>query len=421
MNIMVIGSGGREHAIIQKIKENPLAERIYALPGNPGMAEAVCVPGDPMNTTHVVAMAKAKKVDFCIVTPDDPLAIGLVDALEMHDIPCFGPGKQAAKIESSKLLAKQLMEHYQIPTAKWKAFTKAEEAFAYLDTQPLPIVVKADGLAKGKGVVVAQTLEEARQAVRDMLENKVFGASGATVIIEECLTGQEVSVLCLVDGVKVVPLLSAMDHKRALDGDGGPNTGGMGAIAPCPFYTREIAHQCMEEIYIPTARAMVQERVPFSGCLFFGLMLTEEGPKVLEYNARFGDPETQAVLSLMDSDLLTALGAVRDGNLREDMVSFRKGYACCVVAASKGYPGAFDKGYPIRVEGDINAQVHMAGVAAIDGALVTNGGRVLAVTATGDTLNQAIDSAYQAMDKVYFDNKYIRRDIGQSALKGLEG
>lgn len=421
MKILVIGSGGREHAIIRQLKKNPLAETIYALPGNPGMTEAICLKADPMDISQVVAMATAKRVDFCIVTPDDPLAIGLVDALELHNIPCFGPGQKAAMIESSKLLAKQLMQLYRIPTAAWQAFTNTEEAIEYLRQQPLPVVVKADGLAKGKGVVVAKTLPEAETAVRDMLDKRVFGDSGATVIIEECLEGQEVSVMCLVDRYTVVPLLSAMDHKRALEGDNGPNTGGMGAIAPCPFYTEEIAEVCMRDIFLPTAHAMMQERVPFSGCLFFGLMLTKDGPKVLEYNARFGDPETQAVLSLLSSDLLEALGAVRDGNLLPEHITFKPGYACCVVAASQGYPGEFEKGLPITIEEGIEAAVHMAGVAEEGGQLVTSGGRVLGVTATGDTLRAAIDKAYQAMDKVHFDNKYYRGDIGKQALRGLEG
>lgn len=417
MNILVIGSGAREHAIVKKLKENKLAENVYVLPGNPGMTEAIPAPFDPMNVTQVCFFAKAKNIDFCIVTPDDPLAIGLVDALELHDIPCFGPLKNAARIESSKLYGKLLMDKYAIPTAKWGAFKDVNEALAYLDGQTAPIVVKADGLAKGKGVVVAATIDEAKAAVRDMLEGGAFGDSGKTVIIEECLTGVEVSVLALVDGEVVKPLLSAMDHKRIGEGDTGPNTGGMGAICPSPFYTEEIAEQCMRDIFLPTARGMVREGTPFSGCLFFGLMLTQDGPRVLEYNARFGDPETQAVLELMDSDLLTALAAVRDGHLKSTPVTFKQGSACCVVAAAKGYPGMPETGKAITVEEGFTGSLYYAGVKQGETGLETGGGRVLSVVASGDTLKEAIEKAYTQMDKVHFDGKTVRRDIGKKALK----
>lgn len=407
MNILVIGSGGREHAIIKKLKENPAAGVIYALPGNAGMAEAVCVPLDPLDPSEVTAFCRDMAIGFCIVTPEDPLAKGLVDVLETEGITCLGPTRAAAAIESSKLFAKRLMQKYRIPTAAWQTFSGKEDALSFLDSCALPIVIKADGLLKGKGVIVADTRGEARSAVRSMV---------GPFIIEECLVGHEVSVLTLVDGENVVPLLSATDHKRALDEDKGPNTGGMGAVAPSPFYTLEIKHRCMRDIYLPTARAMVKEGIPFRGCLFFGLILTKDGPKVLEYNARFGDPETQAVLALMDSDLLSALQAVTDGTLAADSVSFRAGHACCVVAASGGYPGAFEKGLPIHIEEPIEATVHMAGVANNGEQLVTAGGRVLSVTATGDTLEAARKAAYREMAKVHFDNMHYRRDIGAQAL-----
>lgn len=417
MNILVIGSGAREHAIVKKLKENPLAENVYVLPGNAGMTEALLAPFDPMNATQVCFFAKAKGIDFCIVTPDDPLAIGLVDALELHDIPCFGPCKSAARIESSKLYGKLLMDKYGIPTAKWSAFKGTDEAIAFLDTLTAPVVVKADGLAKGKGVVVADTLDEAKAAVRDMLEGGAFGDSGKTVIIEECLTGVEVSVLALVDGETVKPLLSAMDHKRIGEGDTGPNTGGMGAVCPSPFYTEEIAETCMRDIFLPTARGMVREGTPFSGCLFFGLMLTKDGPKVLEYNARFGDPETQAVLEMLDSDLLTALAAVRDGRLKDTPIAFKPGSACCVVAAARGYPGKPETGKPITVDDDFAGSLYYAGVKMGEHGLETNGGRVLSVVMPGRTLEEAIQKSYMEMDKVHFDGKTVRRDIGKKALK----
>ena len=407
MNILVIGSGGREHAIIKKIKGNPATGVIYALPGNAGMAEAVCVPLSPLDLPAVTAFCLEAAVDFCIVTPEDPLEKGLVDALEAAGVRCFGPTRSAARIESSKVFAKRLMDKYGIPTAAWRAFSGAVDALEYLDACAMPIVIKADGLLKGKGVVVAATREEARAAVRAM--------EGA-FIIEECLTGPEVSVLALTDGEDIVPLVSATDHKRALDNDKGPNTGGMGAIAPSPFYSEGIAATCMRDIFVPTVRGLAKEGIPFRGCLFFGLILTKDGPKVLEYNARFGDPETQAVLALLDSDLMTALQSVRNGTLRDAKVSFRAAHACCVVAASGGYPGTFEKGLPITIFGPVDAAVHMAGVAQNGTWLVTSGGRVLSVTATGDTPEAAREKAYREIAKVHFDNMHYRRDIGALAL-----
>lgn len=417
MDILVIGSGAREHAIVKKLRENKSAKNIYALPGNAGMTEAILAPYDPMNVSQVCAFAREKEIDFCVVTPDDPLAAGLVDALEAQGVPCFGPTQKAAHIESSKLFGKRLMEKYNIPTAKWGAFSDVYDALSFLDTASAPIVVKADGLAKGKGVVVAETIDEAKAAVWDMLDVCSFGDSGKTVIIEECLEGVEVSVLTLVDGETVKPLLSAMDHKRIGEGDTGPNTGGMGAISPSPFYTDEIADKCMREIFLPTAKGMVREGTPFSGCLFFGLMLTNDGPKVLEYNARFGDPETQVVLSLLDSDLLSALLAVRNGTLKDTPVTFKKGSACCVVAAAKGYPGKPETGKLITVDEDFTGSLYYAGVKRGKEGLKTGGGRVLSVVETGDTLSKAIQKAYKQMDKIHFNGKTFRRDIGQKALK----
>ncbi len=417
MKVLVIGSGGREHAVVKKIAESPLAEKVYALPGNPGMKEATCIPGSVMDIPGVVREALAHQIDFAVVTPDDPLAAGMVDALEAAGIRCFGPDKKAAEIESSKVFSKHLMKKYHIPTAKYEAFTDLEAALDYVRRHPLPLVVKADGLAKGKGVVIAETLAQAEQALRDMLEGQVFGESGSRVIVEEFLTGPEVSVLAMVDGERVVPMLSAMDHKRALAGDKGPNTGGMGAVAPNPFYTEALARQAMAEIFLPTARAMKAEGRPFKGCLFFGLMLTKEGPKVLEYNARLGDPETQAVLPLLSGDLLAAMLAVRKGTLREDQLPFKPGHACCVVLASGGYPGAFPTGFPIVVAGQPASQVYYAGVAEKEGQLVTSGGRVMCLTATGKSLKEAVDKAYQDIRLVHFDGMMARPDIGARALE----
>ena len=421
MKVLVIGSGGREHAVVKALSESPLADKIFALPGNPGMKEATCIPGDVMDIKGVVAAAKTHQIDFAVVTPDDPLAAGMVDALEEAGIPCFGPDRKAAEIESSKVFSKGLMSKYNIPTARWQAFSDLEEALAYVKAQPLPLVVKADGLAKGKGVVIAGSCPEAEQALRDMLVGQVFGESGSRVIVEEYLEGPEVSVLAFTDGKTLVPLLSAMDHKRALAGDLGANTGGMGAVAPNPLYTEELAQQAMDRIFLPTVKAMEKEGRPFKGCLFFGLMLTQDGPRLLEYNARLGDPETQAVLPLLKTDLLAAMIAVREGKLKEEHLRFREGHACCVVLASKGYPAAFEKGFPIQVTGEPEAEVYYAGVARKDGQLVTNGGRVMGLTGTGGTLFDAVKKAYQAVEQVQFNGKSFRDDIGARALMAVEG
>ncbi|MBR3742849.1 MAG: phosphoribosylamine--glycine ligase [Clostridia bacterium] len=419
MNILVVGSGGREHALIKSLKKNPEAETIYALPGNGGIAkDAVCVPIGAKEIDEIVDFAVIKNIDFAVVAPDDPLALGAVDALENAGVPAFGPTQAAARIESSKVFAKELMKKYGIPTAAYQVFTDPEAAKAYLKTAPLPAVIKADGLALGKGVIIAQTLAEAEAAVSDMMENKVFGDSGSRVVIEEFLEGPEVSVLAFTDGKTVKPMVSSMDHKRALDGDKGLNTGGMGTIAPNPYYTPEVAERCMNEIFLPTIRAMANEGCPFKGCLYFGLMVTKNGPKVIEYNCRFGDPETQVVLPLLKSDLLTVMQAVRNETLDACPVEFSSGAACCVVMASKGYPQHYEKGFPITLTSDTDEiTTYVAGAKLGDnGELLTNGGRVLGVTATADSLKAAIEKAYAAVEKTHFDNAFYRRDIGQRAL-----
>ena len=418
MRLLVVGGGGREHAIIRKLKENPSVETIYALPGNGGIAaDAVCVPVGAKDIDGIVAFAKENAIDYVVVAPDDPLALGCVDALEAEGIPCFGPRKNAAVIEGSKVFAKDLMKKYGIPTAEYRVFSNAADALDYLKTAPVPTVIKADGLALGKGVTVAMTREEAVAAVREAMEDKKFGASGDRIVIEEYLEGPEVSVLSFTDGTTVVPMVSSMDHKRAGDGDTGPNTGGMGTVAPNPFYTEAVAAQCMEKIFLPTIRAMKAEGREFRGCLYFGLMITKDGPKVIEYNCRFGDPETQVVLPLLESDLLTVMQAVTAGKLAECEVKFRDAHACCVVLASAGYPGSYGKGYEIAIPADVLPHVFVAGAALKDGKLVTNGGRVLGVTAVADSLAAARDEAYALADRIVFENRYCRRDIGERALK----
>ena len=417
MNIMVIGGGGREHAIIKKLRENPAVETVWALPGNGGIAQdAVCIPIGAKDIEAIVRFARENPVDYAVVAPDDPLALGCVDALEAEGISCFGPRKAAAEIESSKVFAKNLMAKYHIPTAAYQVFTDVAEALDYLKTAPIPTVIKADGLALGKGVTVAMTREEAAQAVREAMEDRKFGDSGSRIIIEEYLEGPEVSVLSFTDGTTVVPMVSSMDHKRAGDGDTGPNTGGMGTIAPNPFYTAEVADQCMNTIFLPTIRAMKAEGREFRGCLYFGLMITKDGPKVIEYNCRFGDPETQVVLPLLESDLLQVMQAVTEGKLAETEVRFKSGCACCVVLASAGYPGAYGKGFEITIPSSVLPHVFVAGVALKEGKLVTSGGRVLGVTATAPKLEEAIREAYALADEIRFENKYCRRDIGQRAL-----
>ncbi len=419
MNILVVGSGGREHALIKSLKKNQEIETIYALPGNGGIAkDAVCVPIGAKDIDGIVKFAVENKIGFAVVAPDDPLALGAVDALEAAGVPSFGPTKAAARIESSKVFAKELMKKYGIPTAQYQVFTEPEAAKKYLQTAPLPAVIKADGLALGKGVIIAQTLAEAEAAVSDMMENKVFGDSGSRVVIEEFLEGPEVSVLAFTDGKTVKPMVSSMDHKRALDGDRGLNTGGMGTIAPNPYYTKEVARRCMDEIFLPTIRAMEKEGCPFKGCLYFGLMVTKNGPKVIEYNCRFGDPETQVVLPLLKSDLLTVMRAVRNETLDSCPVEFSDGAACCVVLASQGYPQHYEKGFPITLTPDTDEiTTYVAGAKLGDnGELLTNGGRVLGVTATAETLKAAIEKAYAAAEKTHFENAFYRRDIGQRAL-----
>ena len=418
MTILVVGGGGREHAIIRKLKENPSVETIYALPGNGGIAaDAVCVPVGAKDIEGIVAFAKEKAVDYAVVAPDDPLALGCVDALEAVGVPCFGPRKNAAIIEGSKVFANDLMKKYGIPTAAYQVFSRPEDALEYLKTAPVPTVVKADGLALGKGVTVAMTREEAEAAVREAMEDKKFGASGDRIVIEEFLEGPEVSVLSFTDGTTVIPMVSSMDHKRAGDGDTGPNTGGMGTVAPNPYYTEAVAAECMEKIFLPTIRAMKAEGREFRGCLYFGLMITKDGPKVIEYNCRFGDPETQVVLPLLESDLLTVMQAVTAGKLAECEVRFRDAHACCVVLASAGYPASYGKGYEISIPADVLPHVFVAGAAEKDGKLVTSGGRVLGVTAVADSLAEAQRKAYAMADRIQFENKYCRRDIGARALR----
>ncbi len=422
MKILVVGGGGREHAIIKAIRKNPAVDVIYALPGNGGIAaDAVCVPVSATDIGGIVAFAAEKKVDYAIVAPDDPLALGCVDELEKAGIPAFGPHKNAAVIESSKAFAKALMKKYHIPTARYRTFTRMEEALAYVDREGAPIVVKADGLALGKGVTVAMTVEEAKTAIREMMEGGRFGASGSTVVIEEYLEGPEVSVLSFTDGNTVVPMVSSMDHKRAGDNDTGPNTGGMGTVAPNPFYTPEIAERCMREIFLPTVKAMNAEGRPFRGCLYFGLMITKDGPKVIEYNCRFGDPETQVVLPLLESDLLTVMRAVTEGRLADTEVKFSDKSACCVVLASKGYPVQYKSGCPITLpKTGEGREIYVAGAERRDGKLLSHGGRVLGCTAVGDTLEEAVAGAYGVADAVRFENGFCRRDIGKRALDALK-
>ena len=418
MKVMLVGGGGREHAILQKLAESPKKPELYALPGNGGMADlAQCVPIGAKDIDGIVRFAKENAIDFAVVAPDDPLVLGAVDALEKEGIRCFGPRANAAIIEGSKVFSKNLMKKYGIPTAEYAVFEDMQAALDYLDTAAMPIVIKADGLALGKGVILAYSLDEAKAAVRSMMEDKIFGASGSHVVIEEFLTGPEVSVLAFTDGKTLVPMVSSMDHKRARDNDEGLNTGGMGTVAPNPYYTDAVAARCMQEIFLPTVRAMCAEGRPFKGCLYFGLMITPNGPKVIEYNCRFGDPETQVVLPLLESDLLEIMEAVADERLADVEVRFKKENACCVILASDGYPQKYATGFPITVEDGMDAQLFIAGAKRSDGQLLTAGGRVLGVTATAPTLKEAIDRAYENIQKVHFDNAYCRRDIGQRALK----
>lgn len=422
MKIMVVGGGGREHAIIKKIKDNKNVSEIFALPGNGGMAkDATLIDIAATDIENIVKFAVESKIDYAVVAPDDPLVLGCVDALEEKGIPCFGPSKNAAIIEGSKVFSKDLMKKYGIPTAKYEVFSDADKALEYIESCPIPTVVKADGLALGKGVIIAMTRDEAKDAVISIMKDKQFGKSGDSIVIEELLTGPEVSVLSFTDGKTVVPMISSMDHKRAGDNDTGLNTGGMGTVAPNPYYTKDIAKECMEKIFLPTIRAMKNEGRTFKGCLYFGLMITENGPKVIEYNCRFGDPETQVVLPLLESDLLTVMQAVTNETLSECEVKFADKNACCVIMASEGYPVKYEKGFEITIPDELDKNVFVAGAKLSDGKLITSGGRVLGVTTVKDTLADAVKASYEAVDKIHFDNAYYRHDIGQRALNCKEG
>lgn len=425
MKVLVVGGGGREHAILSKLAQSPKAPQLYCAPGNGGIAAlARCVPIRATEVEAIADWAQTNAMDYVVIGPDDPLCLGLFDLLAARGIPAFGPTKAAARIEGSKVFAKKLMRRYNIPTAACEIFSDAELALRYARIAPLPMVVKADGLALGKGVVICHTRDEAEEAVRDMMERGRFGAAGSRVVVEEFLEGPEVSVLAFTDGVTIRPMASGMDHKRALDGDRGLNTGGMGVIAPNPFYTPQVAEECMRTIFLPTLAAMRAEGAPFKGCLYFGLMLTESGPKVIEYNCRFGDPEAQAMLPLLTSDLLEILLHVTAGTLGEADVRFRDGASCCVVLASGGYPQAYRTGAVIEGAKEAGA---MPGVSVfhagtrLDGEnrLVTAGGRVLGVTAVDDTLPGAVRRAYQASDMIRFEGMHCRRDIGARALQHL--
>ncbi len=418
MKVLVVGSGGREHAIIKQIKLNRAVEKIYAVPGNGGMAEdAELVDIAAKDVDAIADFAVKNSVDYAVVAPDDPLVLGCVDKLEAKGIPCFGPRANAAIIEGSKVFSKNLMKKYNIPTARYEVFEDAEKALAYVENAPIPTVIKADGLALGKDVIIAQTRDEARDAVISIMRDKQFGKSGDKIVIEEFLTGPEVSVLSFTDGNVVVPMISSMDHKRAGDNDTGLNTGGMGTVAPNPYYTEDIAAECMEKIFIPTMNAMNAEGRTFKGCLYFGLMLTPDGPKVIEYNCRFGDPETQVVLPLMKSDLLTVMQAVTNGTLADCEVEFSDKHACCVIMASEGYPVKYEKGYEMTIPESLKDKVFVAGAKLENGKLLTNGGRVLGVTAVEKTLREAVDRAYEYTSEIHFGNAYYRHDIGAKALK----
>lgn len=421
MKILVVGGGGREHAIIKEIKKNNTVEQIYALPGNGGIAaDAICVDIAATDIAAIVNFAVENKIDYAIVAPDDPLVLGCVDALQEKGIPCFGPSKAAAIIEGSKVFSKNLMKKYGIPTAAYEVFDDVNQALEYLETAPIPTVIKADGLALGKGVIIAMTRDEAKDAVISIMQDKQFGKSGDNIVIEEFLTGPEVSVLSFTDGNVVVPMISSMDHKRAGDNDTGLNTGGMGTVAPNPYYTDDIAKVCMQKIFLPTIHAMKAEGRTFKGCLYFGLMLTPCGPKVIEYNCRFGDPETQVVLPLLESDLLTIMQAVTNETLNTTEVKFSDKNACCVIMASNGYPTSYEKGYEITIPTDLLDSTYVAGATLKDGKLLTNGGRVLGVTSIDDTLKGAINKTYEKVQNIKFDNRYYRNDIGAKALKAGE-
>lgn len=421
MKILVVGGGGREHAIIKKLRENPKAEKIYCLPGNGGISlDAECVNISATEIEKIHAFALENGVDFAVIAPDDPLVLGCVDPLEASGVPCFGPTKKAAIIEGSKVFSKDLMKKYGIPTAEYNVFSDAGDALKFAEkSDSFPMVVKADGLAAGKGVIIAETKEEALAAIQSIMLDKAFGESGSKIVIEEFLTGPEVSVLSFTDGKTIFPMVSAMDHKRALDGDMGLNTGGMGTIAPNPYYTDDIKKRCMDEIFVPTMNAMNAEGRTFKGCIFFGLMITPKGPKVIEYNCRFGDPETQVVLPLLKTDLLEIMLAVHDGRLGDLNIEFSDGAACCVVMASGGYPQSYAKGKEIHFGSTKDATIFHAGTKYENGRFYTSGGRVLGVTATASTLSEAIDKAYDAVKGVSFEGAHMRHDIGKRALEAI--
>ena len=421
MKLLVVGGGGREHAIIKSLKKNPDVTEIFAAPGNGGIAkDATCVAIGATDIDKIVAFAVENAIDYCVVAPDDPLVLGCVDALEEKGIPCFGPRANAAIIEGSKVFSKNLMKKYGIPTAAYEVFDNMDAALSYLDNAPIPTVIKADGLALGKGVIIAATREEAKAAVRDMMEGGIFGVSGSRVVIEEFLTGPEVSVLAFTDGKVVKPMVSSMDHKRAGDNDTGLNTGGMGTSAPNPYYTADVAERCMEEIFLPTIAAMNAEGRTFTGCLYFGLMITPNGPKVIEYNCRFGDPETQVVLPLLESDLLTVMQACTNGTLADTEVKFAEKHACCLILASAGYPTAYKKGFELTFTEEAEKATFVAGAKLENGKLVTSGGRVTGTTAVCASLEEAIREAYRIAGGVKFENSYCRTDIGQRALQALK-
>ena len=422
MKIMVVGGGGREHAIIKKLKENKSVEQIFALPGNGGMAkDATLVNIGAKDIDKIVDFAKENKIDFAVVAPDDPLVLGCVDKLNEAGISAFGPRGNAAIIEGSKVFSKNLMKKYGIPTAEYEVFDNAESALEYVKSAPLPTVIKADGLALGKGVIIATTLDEAIDAIKSVMTDKKFGDSGNKIVIEEFLTGPEVSVLSFTDGNVVKPMVSSMDHKRALDNDMGLNTGGMGTSAPNPYYTEDIAQLCMDTIVLPTINAMKAEGREFRGCLYFGLMLTPKGPKVIEYNCRFGDPETQVVLPLLESDLLEVMMATANGTLDKCDVKFANGSACCVIMASKGYPEKYESGFEITIPDELADNVYVAGAKLSDGKLLTAGGRVLGVIGKAQTLGEAIDAAYKNVKEITFENAFYRHDIGARAMKKIGG
>ena len=418
MKVMVVGGGGREHAIIKKIKENKNVKKIYALPGNGGISEeAVCIDIDAKNIDEIANFAKNKNIDYAIISPDDPLVLGAVDKLESLGIPCFGPNSKAAIIEGSKVFAKKFMKKYNIPTAEYEVFEDYKSALEYLEKSKYPIVIKADGLALGKGVFISKDYLEASEAIRSVMQDKIFGKSGNKIVIEEYLQGPEVSILSFTDGKIVVPMVSSMDHKKVQDGDKGLNTGGMGAIAPNPYYTEEIAKICMEKIFEPTIKGMNAEGRQFKGCLYFGLMITKDGPKVIEYNCRFGDPEAQTILPLLESDLLDIMLVTTNQTLSQEKVKFKDNFSCCIVLSSDGYPRKYETGFEIKIPDSIKKYVNIAGAKKKDDTLVTSGGRVVSITQVDDSLELAVKGAYEKIKKISFENMYYRKDIGNNALE----